>query len=492
MITLLDYGAGNVRSVINAIESLGETVKIVNRTEDILSAEKLVFPGVGAFGRQDILSLKPTEKTALPAWAAKPLNRLAVPVSTVHPVVSTLPNGIKLIVQPESVSQSVMVFGHIKNKPSLQTPPGQEGVDQVLDQLFTYGTTTLHRLAFQKALDEIAAEVSAGTSFSLRVLAEHFERGLQLLADNELHPGLPEKAFKIVRTQVAGAVAGELQSPDYLAKQALKAALFPKNDPSLRQATPKSVSDLTLQNVKDYYHGVFRPDLTTIVVIGNITPERAKVAVAKYFGGWQAQGPKPKTLLPPVPANAPEVVNVPDASRVQDKVILAETLGLTRANPDYYALKLGNHVLGGGFYATRLYQDLREKTGLVYFVAVQESADQTRALYAVNYGCNPDNVSKARNIVKANLVKMVRHPVTPGELRQAQTMLLKEIPLSASSLGSIAQGLIARSTLDLPLDEPTIAARHYLALTPEQVQAAFARWVRPEDLVQVTLGPAPQ
>jgi len=185
-------------------------------------------------------------------------------------------------------------------------------------------------------------------------------------------------------------------------------------------------------------------------------------------------------------------VAVPDASRIQDKVILAETLGLTRASPDYYALKLGNHVLGGGFYATRLGQDLREKTGLVYFVSVEVSANQTRALYDIDYGCNPDNVTKVRGIVERNLMKMVDQPVEPGELRQAQAMLLKEITLAESSLESIAQGLVSRAILDLPLDEPHIAAQQYITLTAEQVKSAFAKWVRPPDLVQVAQGPAPQ
>jgi zinc protease len=183
---------------------------------------------------------------------------------------------------------------------------------------------------------------------------------------------------------------------------------------------------------------------------------------------------------------------VPDASRIQDKVQLAETLGLNRFNPDYYALVLGNHVLGGGFYSTRLYRDLREETGLVYFVEARLDADQTRALYSIEYGCNSDNVAKARAIVLRNLEAMRTQPVSPDELRQAQAMLLREIPLAESSLASIAHGLISRSTLDLPLDEPTIAANHYVALTPEQVKAAFARWLRPEDLVQVTQGPAPR
>jgi zinc protease len=444
------------------------------------------------FGGKESFKLQPTKNVTLPEWAAKALNRLSIPPSTVHPVVSTLPNGIKLIVQPESVSNTISVYGHIKNQPDLQVPKGQEGVDDVLDRLFSYGTTTLNRLAFQKALDEIAAQVSAGSTFTLQVLSDHFERGVQLLADNELHPALPEKAFTIVRAQVAGAVAGRLQSPGYLTRRALKAALFPKHDPTLRQPTPASVSALTLSNTKDFFAKVFRPDETTIVVIGKVTPERAQKAIAKYFGHWRATGPKPDVLLPPVPSNRPSTVAVPDTSRVQDKVILAETLGLTRSNPDYYALVLGNHVLGGGFYATRLYQDLREQSGLVYFVSVGLDATKTRAVYAVDYACNPGNVAKARDIVMRNLMEMQTGLVNPGELRQAKAMLLREMPLKESSLSNIADGLISRTVLDLPLDEPTIAAKRYVALTAPQVKAAFAKWLRPQNLVQITQGPAPQ
>ena len=132
--------------------------------------------------------------------------------------------------------------------------------------------------------------------------------------------------------------------------------------------------------MRDYHQRVFRPDLTTIVVIGKVTPEEAQAVIAKWFGDWKAVGPKPDTLFPAVPNNAPATTQVPDASRVQDKVTLAETLALTRTNADYYALELGNHVLGGAFYATRLYRDLRENNGLVYFVSssFQRGADPRR------------------------------------------------------------------------------------------------------------------
>ena len=433
---------------------------------------------------------KHVKPVKLPDWAKKALKRLSIPSSTVNPVITTLSNGIRLIVQPESVSNTVSVYGHIKNNPDLETPKGKEGVDQVLSQLFSYGTTTLDRLAFQKALDDIGASVSADTDFSLQVLSDYFDRGVQLLADNELNPALPEKAFTVTRQQVAATVAGQLQSPDYLRERALKAALFPENDPTLRQATPASISSLTLEDVKDYHRKVFRPDLTTIVVIGQVTPDKAKSVIEKYFGSWKATGPKPETELPPVPGNKPSTTAVPDASRIQTKVTLAQTLGLTRSNPDYYALELGNHVLGGAFYATRLYRDLREETGLVYTVGSSFDVGLTRSLYMVKYGCDPQNVSKARAIVERNLKEMQTSLIPPDQLQQAKALLLREIPLSESSVESIAAGLIHRAIYNLPLNEPILAAHRYLKLTPEEVKAAFAKWLRPGDLVQVTEGPA--
>jgi zinc protease len=445
-----------------------------------------------SFGGNESFASVQTKGVTLPSWARQAVNRLAIPASTLNPVVTNLPNGIRLIVQPESVSDTVSVYGRIRNNPKTETPAGEEGVDQVLDQLLSYGTKSLDRLAFQKALDDIGAIESAGTDFSLQVLTEHFERGVQLLADNELAPALPEVAFKILQPQLAAAVAGEIQSPSYLAGRALRAALFPKLDPAQREATPDTIKGLTLKDVRDYHQRVFRPDLTTIVVIGKVTPEVAQAVITRWFGNWKAAGPKPDTLFPAAPNNASTTTRVPDTSRVQDKVTLAETLALTRTNADYYALELGNHVLGGAFYATRLYRDLRENNGLVYFVSSAFEVGLTRGVYQVSYACDPPNVSKARAIIVRNLRDMEAKKATSRELRQAKVLLLREIPLSESSVGRVAAGWLSRSVLDLPLDEPIRAAHRYVKLSAGDVRAAFTKWLRPNDLVQVTQGPAPK
>jgi zinc protease len=445
-----------------------------------------------SYRRKEKVPLPQNRNVVLPEWADRALKRLSVPQSKLNPVVKTLPNGIKLIVQHESISDTVSVYGHVKNNPYLQTPPGKEGIDEVLDGLYDYGTMTLDRRAYQKALDEIAASVSMGTDFSLQVLTDHFDRGVQLLADDLLHPALPDTAFNIVQGRIKAVAAGREQSPDELTHRALKTALLPRNDPALHWATPDTVSAVTLEDVRNYHSVVMRPDETIIAVIGNVTPEKAESVINKYFGLWKAAKAKPNLLLPQVPPNVSSIVNVPDTSRIQDEVILAETLDITRSDPDYYALNLGNHILGGGFYATRLYRDLREQTGLVYTVGVDLAAGKTRTSYAVTYACDPANVARARSIVEHNLKMMQTQLVGDSELRRAKAMLLREIPLAESSLGSIARGFIHRSVLDLPLDEPSRAAQRYMALTAKKVRSAFARRLRTKGLVQITEGPAPQ
>ncbi len=444
------------------------------------------------FGGKESFAPQETRPVELPAWAKQAGTLPRVPVSQVNPVVSTLPNGIRLIVQPENISHTISVMGQVKSNDDLEEPAGKEGVSDVLGGLFSYGTKSLDRLAFQKAQDDIGADIAAGISFSLRVLSDHFERGLELLADNLLHPALPETAFAIVRQETVSSLLGQVQSPAYLSKRALREALYPKNDPALRDPLPETVASLSLQDIKSYYAKAFRPDMTTIVIIGQVTPERARATVEKYFGAWVAAGPKPATDLPPVPHNKPSASSVPDTSRVQNQVTLAETIDVTRSHPDYYKLQLGNHVLSGAFYATRLYRDLRENAGLVYTVESFLEAGKTRSLFSVSYACDPPNVSKARALVERDLRDMQTTPVTQEELQRAKTLLIRQIPLTEASTDSIARRLLSLSLEDLSLNEPVRAAGYYLETTAEQVRDAFAKWIRPADFVQITIGPNPE
>lgn len=453
---------------------------------------KPVSGSAGGFGGKESISLGEAKPTPLPKWAETALHRVNVPPSTLHPVVTVLPNGLTLIVQTEDVSDTISVYGHIRNRPETEEPVGREGINTVLDELLSYGSEKLDRVAFEQALDGIGARERAGVDFSVQTLSEHFDAGVALLADNELHPALPQPAMTIIQGQVAQGVEARNRSPGFLTQRSLRQAMFPKDDPSLRMPTAQTVRSLNLDQIKEYYRYAFRPDLTTIVVIGKVTAAQARSTIEKYFGSWTATGPKPPTDLPTAPPNRPSVIAVPDNSRVQDVVVLAQNLAITRTDPDYYALSLGNALLGGGFYSTRLSIDLRKNAGLVYSVGSLLQAGRTRGAYLIEYACDPENVSKAADIAVREVAAMQTGPATEDELVRIKASLIRQIPLGESSVDEIAHGLVERADFGLPLDEPTLAAKRYVQLSAGEVQAAFAKWMRPQDMVRVTQGPPPK
>src|ERR1700749_4361997 len=105
-------------------------------------------------------------------------------------------------------------------------------------------------------------------------------------------------------------------------------------------------------------------------------------------------------------------------------------------------------------------------------------ASKTRSSYSVTYGCDPDKVSKARALIQRDLEQMRTENVSPDELHLAKAMLLRSIPLGESSEEGVAQGLLPRAVIGLPLDEPIIAAKKYFELTADQIKQAFAHQLR--------------
>ena len=264
---------------------------------------------------------------------------------------------------------------------------------------------------------------------------------------------------------------------------------MPAGDPTLRQATPQSVAALQLSDLRAYYDATMRPDLTTMIVLGDVTVEEARRVVDATFGsGWQAHGPTPSLDLPPIALNGPARSRVPDPTGLQDQVHLATLVGLPVTNPERYRLELGNLILGSGF-SSRLLQDLRVKTGYVYSASSAFRWERSRASYTVAFGADGANVDKARALVLRDLRDMQANPVTEAELTRAKAQMLRRLPMQRASIGSIAALYLRLVDLGLPLDSEAIAARHYRDITAAQIQQAYAAWVRPGDLTEVIEGP---
>ena len=296
------------------------------------------------------------------------MHAVRAPASTIDPTQFTLPNGLHVVVQPEHASSAVVVKAVVLHNAGFEEPPHQAGVGDVVEALLPFGTATDSRLAYQAKLDAIAANGPYRfLVFSRATLGKKFDRGMQLLAEDELHPAFAQRDFDIVKSQRYGAVAGDATTPDHLAAVAGADRLYPEGDPARHFARADDVKNVTLADAKAYYAATFRPDVTTIAIVGDVTPAQARASVERWFGGWQRRGPKPNVVPAAVPNNQPSAVTIPATGRSQDTVLLRETLPLADADPDIAPLLVANTVLSGDF-SSILLRDMRVTTGYVYFV----------------------------------------------------------------------------------------------------------------------------
>ncbi|HYZ16799.1 MAG TPA: insulinase family protein, partial [Candidatus Acidoferrum sp.] len=163
-------------------------------------------PVAATQGSEKPLAAQPAV-THLPAWGEDLLRHVAVPQSPPAPSRMTLANGITLIVQPETISDSVFLYGNVRTTPALEEPPGKEGISAVLSAVYEYGTRTQDRPTFQRTLDEADVDVSAGSGFQMEAPRASFDHGVALLAENELDPRFDEPTFELARQRATDSLA---------------------------------------------------------------------------------------------------------------------------------------------------------------------------------------------------------------------------------------------------------------------------------------------
>jgi zinc protease len=435
---------------------------------------------------------KPTTVTQLPDWGSALVGDATVPSENLAPQQSTLANGITLIVQPEKISDSVFVYGNVKTTPSLQEPRGKEGIARILEGVYEYGTRSLDRTSFQRAQDAIDTSLAGGSSFGVQTTSRNFDRAIGLIAQNELQPRLDEDSFEIARRRAIDELQTELDGSHSLALQQAAAHLLPFEDPELRQPTVAGMQAISLDDVTAYYAKTMRPDLATIVVIGNVSVDQARASVERAFGGWHATGPAPALDLPPVPLNPPGEVHVPLPNIRQDYVSLDQMVPLSRSSPQYYPLLLGNVVLGGGSLGpeqSRLFRDIRQNAGLVYTIDSQFVSDAARSRFSIQFACAPENRGRIESLVNDELTQLRTQPIGDFELALMKGSMVRRVVLGDASESSIGRAFLADATDGLPLDQAHIDAQHLLATDAASVTAAFAQQIHPENFVRTIEGP---
>jgi len=407
--------------------------------------------------------------------------------SKLAPQLFTLANGLKVIVQSRTDRPIVSVRGLIDSGARFE-PEGKAGIARLASDVSNFGSLHYDFPTQRKAIDDLGAQVNLGQIFSAKGLANDLESLLRIVADGEEHPAFPERYFAQEKGQLANSIAQEGSISGEAINRAFLQLLLAPNDPALRFPTASSIDSLTREDVLDYTSRYWRPDLTTIAIVGDVSAQRARDAVERAFGGWQRVGPTPSTSEPSLPE--PHAASTYVGTAANDVFIQIGQAVTSRTSTDYYAFTLLNQILAGpGAFESRLMNEMRQKRGLVYSVGSRLDADRDRGDLVITLSASPQNVTSAVKFVRAQLTRLQTSPVSDTELTEAKARLVSGALLAEESPGNEVVELENLVRFGLPLDYYATLNDRYARITPGDIQRAAKKYLRPGALITIYAGP---
>ncbi|EKT4521634.1 insulinase family protein [Pseudomonas putida] len=312
------------------------------------------------------------------------------------------------------------------------------------------------------------------------------EPALKLFADVVGKPTFPEDALKRIKNQLLAGFEYEKQNPGKIAGKALFTKLYgdhPYAHPS--DGTAQSVPGITLDQLRAFHAKAYTAGNAVIALVGDLSRAEAE-AIAAQVSAALPKGPAlPKPAEPAEPKAGLTHIDFPSK---QTHLMLAE-MGIERQDPDWPALSLGNQILGGGAFGTRLMSEVREKRGLTYGVYSAFSPMQVRGPFMINLQTRAELSEATLKLVQDILADYLEQGPTQQELDDAKRELAGSFPLSNASNSSIVGQLGAIGFYNLPLTWLEDFMQQSQALTVEQVKAALNKHLAVDKLVIVTVGP---
>lgn len=370
-------------------------------------------------------------------------------------------------------------------------PDGKAGLANLVSGLLDEGAGELDSQAFQRALEEhsVSLGFEAGKdSFGgqLTMLTEKADEAWTLLAMALSEARFDPEPVERIRGQILAGLRQKAEDPDTIAGLTLFEILFPGHPyANPTEGTIESVSGLTRDDLVGFVERRLARDNLVIGVVGDITPTALAAAIDRVFGPLPATagGQAVADVEPPRTGS----LNVVRKAVPQSSILFAQP-GPDRQHEDFYALYVLNHVLGGGGFTARLYNEVREKRGLAYSVYSYLAPYDRTAIIAGGAGTANPRVAETVEIIRAEWARIAEQGISAEELADAKRYLTGSYPLRFTSSGRIADMLVGLQLDGFGPDYFDIRNDLIEAVTLDQVNAAAKRWLDPDSLTFVIVG----
>ncbi|MBS0511222.1 MAG: insulinase family protein [Proteobacteria bacterium] len=373
---------------------------------------------------------------------------------------------------------------------SAREPADRAGLAGLTRSLLEAGAGTLDEQAIADRSADIGAQIGGSTdddrtNLNVRSLSSEAERdaAIELAATLLAQPTFPAQVLERERARAIAGLKEALTKPATLAERRFTALSY-AGHPYGQLTTPESLAAISRDDLVAFHRRHYGASNASIAIVGDVdraTAERIAVRLTSGLPPGEAAAP-----LPPPAQPRAERVHVPNPS-AQAHILVGQP-GMAREDADYFPLLVGNYVLGGGGFVSRLTREVREKRGYAYSVYSYFMPQQVPGPFQIGLQTKGSQAEDALRVVNDVLAGFIARGPSAAELQAARDNLVNGFGLRLDSNRKVLDYVAMIGFYRLPLDWLDSYPRKVAAVTAEEVRDAFARRVRPEHLVTVIAG----
>jgi len=379
-------------------------------------------------------------------------------------------------------------------------PAGKSGLADMAAGLMNYGVKGDKGILTEAQIaDEIA---DLGANIGLSVGGERAILRIRSLSRKDLRDRAVKLAAAMLSTPTYDAKIVEREKqrtitslqeaetkPEYVLERRFKKSVY-GNYPLADSPSVKSVSAVSVSDLKQFHQQFYRGDRMIVSIVGDVDRAQANEIVQALLKQIPPSGQiiakLPELQRSPVEPLTQREIQIPFDSQ-QAHIAMGMT-AIARSNPDYFPLLVGNYILGGGGFVSRLMSEVREKRGLAYSVFSYFAPGKDNGIFQAGLQTKNDQASQALEVMSSTIAQFIADGPTPSELVAAKANLVNGYPLRIDNNRKLLDNISSIAWNDLPLDTMDVWAKQVEAVTLEQVKAAFQKHLAMDRMKIVVLG----
>ncbi len=432
---------------------------------------------------------------------------------------SVLPIGLVILHSENHALPIVMVTLIVK---AGQVHEPKAGLANLTAELLTEGTKNRKSTEISEEVEFIGAslDASAGndyTTITLSVLKKDINKGFELFSDILLNPIFPEGEIERKSELIKGFLRQREEDPSFLAERALKKEVFGEHPYGrLIEGSVETIDNIKREDLVQFHSNYFLPNNSILTIAGDFTSDELDALIKKYLGKWKKAVNYHPPLIPPVkggthtpaPLSRGEVSS-PLAGEGKGEGILSEqketkkvvkinkdltqaniilgNIGISRDNPDYYAVSVMNYILGGGGFSSRLMQSIRDEMGLAYDVHSFFTAYKEEGLFQTGVQTKNESANTAIDEILKQIERIRKEDVSDQELSDAKSHLTGSFPRRLDTNRKIADFFAAVEFYNLGLDYIKKYPDYINSVTKDDVLRVARKYLTHENYVLVVV-----